>query len=123
MRTAESGSCGSLALVDLRFALCEHDLVNVVKRRTLLHYDARHPDAAEPLDRWYRMAKRARWQNLDEVQNDFPHGDTVGKCTVFNIGGNKYRLIVKFDFWGQAVYIKHLLTHAEYSKGRWRDDC
>ena len=83
----------------------------------------KHPPAAEPLDNWYRRARKARWQNLAEVKADYPHADLARKCTVFNIGGNKYRLITKNSYVGQAIYIKRVLTHAEYDKGAWKNDC
>jgi mRNA interferase HigB len=79
--------------------------------------------AAEPLDNWYRRARKARWQNLADVKIDYPHADLVGTCTVFNIGGNKYRLVVKIVYRAQAIFIKHVLTHKDYDKGVWKHDC
>lgn len=97
--------------------------MNVISRRALLKFGSDHLDANEPLDRWYKLARKARWQNLAEVRQDYPHADLVGRCTVFNIHGNDYRLIVKIDYWGQAIYIKHVLTHREYDREKWRNDC
>jgi mRNA interferase HigB len=51
----------------------------------------------------------------------FPHADQVGKLTVFNIGGNKYRLIAAILFNRGKVYVRHLLTHAEYDQGKWKE--
>ena len=79
-----------------------------------------HPDALEPLLRWYKIAKAARWDNLTDVRSDFGHADSVGKFTVFNIAGNKYRLVVDVAFRFHTVYVLHILTHHEYSKGRWK---
>ena len=79
--------------------------------------------AAEPLDNWYRPTKRAAWKSLAEIRRDYPHADLVGSCIVFNIGGNKYRLITKIKFERQTVYIRFLLTHREYNKGGWKNDC
>lgn len=97
--------------------------VNVITHKRLKEFSAQHADAAEPLDNWYRRARKARWQNLAEVKIDYPYADLVGKCTVFNISGNKYRLIVKIVYKAQAIYVSHILTHAKYDKGRWKNDC
>ena len=69
---------------------------------------------------WYTIAKHARWQSLAEVRDDFPHADVVGVLTVFNVGGNKYRLITAIKYRWQVVYVRHVLTHTEYSKERWK---
>ncbi len=69
---------------------------------------------------WYRVAKLARWRNLAEVRGDFPHADSVGVFTVFNISGNKIRLIAVIKYRWQVLYIRHILTHSEYDKGKWK---
>lgn len=85
--------------------------------------DCGYPDAIDPLYKWYAIAKNADWQNLAEVRQEFPHADPIGDCTCFNIGGNKYRLIVQINYTKQKIFIKHILTHSEYNKGTWKDDC
>ncbi len=80
-------------------------------------------DAKGPLEARYRVAKRADWNNLADTKVDFPHTDPVGSCIVFNIGGNKYRLITKIHYRRKKVYIRFALTHKEYDKGRWKNDC
>jgi mRNA interferase HigB len=62
------------------------------------------------------------WQNLAELKQTFPSADLVKKFTVFNIGGNKYRLIVYIDYECQIIFIRHILTHAEYDKDDWKND-
>jgi mRNA interferase HigB len=66
---------------------------------------------------WYRITRRASWRSLAEVRDDFRHADVVGRRTVFNIHGNDYRLIARVNYETQRVFILHILTHAEYSKG------
>ncbi|MGH9840718.1 MAG: type II toxin-antitoxin system HigB family toxin [Blastocatellia bacterium] len=104
-------------LSELRFP------VHIISRKRLKEFWERHPDAKEPLDTWYRAAKRAKWQNLAETREMFPHADPYGTCTIFNIGGNKYRLITKIYYDDQTVLIRIVLTHPEYDRGRWKDDC
>jgi mRNA interferase HigB len=97
--------------------------VNVISRKALQAFAARHADAGEPLDRWYHIARKARWLNLNEVRKDFPHADAVGECTIFNVAGNKYRLIVKIRYEYQNIYVRFVLTHAAYKRGGWNNDC
>jgi mRNA-degrading endonuclease HigB of HigAB toxin-antitoxin module len=66
--------------------------------------------------------QKATWHNLAEVRDTFRHADSVGDKTVFNIIGNDYRLIVYIDYTHARMYVKHLLTHAEYDKGAWQDE-
>jgi mRNA interferase HigB len=81
-----------------------------------------HADIVEPLDNWFKVASKAKWSNLVEVQTVFPKAEAVGDFTVFNIKGNRYRLIVSIDYEGQLIYIKYVLTHAEYDKENWKND-
>ncbi|HXI88983.1 MAG TPA: type II toxin-antitoxin system HigB family toxin [Blastocatellia bacterium] len=97
--------------------------MNVVSRKALKSFAGAHNFAAEPLDNWYRRARKAKWKNLAELRLDYPPADRVGKFTVFNVGGNKFTLITKINYVGQTVYIKRVLTHREYSKGGWKNDC
>ena len=95
--------------------------MHVISRKKLLEAAERHGDLATPLDVWYRIAKRARWQNLAEVRRQLPAADAVGKFTVFNIKGKAYRLIAEINYRTGRVFLRHVLTHAEYSKGAWKE--
>jgi mRNA interferase HigB len=83
----------------------------------------KHKAATQPLDDWYRIAKRANWNNLAEVRSVYSHADLVGCCIVFNVGGHKYRLIAKPDFTRHILYVRFILTHKEYDEGGWKSDC
>ncbi len=95
--------------------------MHVLTRRKLLEASQDHPQLAGPLDVWYRIAKRAEWKNLVEVRRTFPAADAVGKFTVFNIRGNEFRLITEINYRTGRVFLRHVLTHAEYSRGGWRE--
>ena len=97
--------------------------MRIISRKALRRFWEKHPDAETPLETWFRITKHARWSSLAEVRRDFPHADLAGICTVFNIKGNSYRLIAKIYFSHRKVYVRHLLTHAEYDKGGWKNDC
>jgi len=94
--------------------------LHVISRKKLLDASLEHGDLFAPLDVWYRIAKKAEWQSLEDVRNVYPSADGVGKYTVFNIKGNAFRLIVEINYRTGRLYIRHVLTHAAYDKGGWK---
>jgi mRNA interferase HigB len=97
--------------------------VRVISHKAIREVAAKKKEAAQPLDDWYRVVRRADWNNLAELRADYPRADLVGSCVVFNIGGNRFRLIAKVAFRRRIVYIRFILSHKEYDRGRWKDDC
>ncbi len=97
--------------------------MHIITKKRLQEFWKEHPLAEKPLINWYRQVKKAKWKNLVEVRADFPHADLVGICTVFNIGGNKYRLITKIYYPAKKVLIRFVLTHREYDDKKFKDDC
>lgn len=97
--------------------------MRVISYKAIREFATKYPDSKEPLDKWYKAAQQANWQNISDVKEQFPHADAIGDCTCFNIGGNKYRLIVKIKYQYQVIYIRFILTHSEYDKGAWKNDC
>jgi mRNA interferase HigB len=79
-----------------------------------------HQRARRPLETWYQVARLAEWGSLDEVKAVFRHADQVGRFTVFDIGGNKYRLIAVIHYNRRKLFVRHVLTHAEYDAGDWK---
>jgi mRNA interferase HigB len=103
------------------FAGCEAGCaVHVISRKRLKGAALRHPDLETSLDAWFRIAKKASWRNLGDVRETFATADAVEKWTVFNIKGNKYRLISEINYRFRRVYIRQVLTHAEYDQERWK---
>lgn len=94
--------------------------MRVISRPAILEFSERYRDALIPLMNWYRITKRADWGSLADVRSDFAHADIVGRRTVFNIHGNNYRLIARVNYKTKRVFILHILTHVEYSKGDWK---
>jgi mRNA interferase HigB len=94
--------------------------MHVISYRALREFGETHPAAKEPLRAWYKTARQAEWKDLMEVRQTYPTADYVDGLTVFNISGNNYRLIVGINYQAQVIYIKHVLTHAEYSKENWK---
>jgi mRNA interferase HigB len=97
--------------------------VHVISRKALREFALKHPRSEAALDVWFRRAGKARWTNLVHVREDFPHADAIGKCIVFNIAGNHYRLIAEINFKGQTLFVRAVLTHKEYDTDRWKDGC
>ena len=100
--------------------------MRIITRKRLREFAKRHPDAAEPLDKWYRVLWAAKWENLQAVRRVYPHADAVtvasgNTVTFFNLCGNKYRVIVAIHYNRQRLYVLRLLRHAEYSKNLWKD--
>ena len=94
--------------------------MHIISRKRLREAATRHPELESALDAWFRIAKKAVWQKLADIRETFASADTVEKWTVFNIKGNKYRLIAEVNYRFRRIYIRHVLTHAEYDRQRWR---
>ena len=98
--------------------------LKIISRRKLLEAGRNHGGLATTLDAWYWTAKSATWQSLAEVRRTYPSADGVRVAdrvfTVFNIGGNSYRLVAGINYLTRRIFIKHVLTHAEYDKGEWK---
>lgn len=94
--------------------------MNVISKRAIREFAERHPDALIPLMQWFKLAKRANWAHIMEVRKQFPRADAVPPFTVFNIAGNRYRLIAEIEYLREVVRIRQILTHAEYDRGAWK---
>jgi mRNA interferase HigB len=98
--------------------------VHVVSRKALVGFWKIHADAEAPLASWFKAVSRGGFKSLAELKQTFQSVDYVnvgGKgFYVFNIGGNKYRLIAAIHFNTQNLFIRHVMTHAQYDKGDWK---
>lgn len=94
--------------------------MHVISRKKLLEAAETHSDLSGPPDIWYRIAKKAKWKNLLDVRRVFPAADAVDRFTVFNIKGNAYRLITEVNYRTGRIFLRDVLSHAEYSKGGWK---
>ena len=87
----------------------------------------RAKDAKPLLAAWYKVVLAAEWRNFADLRQTFNSADRVGNCTVFDIGGNKYRLIGRVRYATEmlpgVVYILYVMTHAEYDENTWPDKC
>jgi mRNA interferase HigB len=82
-------------------------------------------DAEGPLRAWYThlRSKSLAWRSWADVKASFATASIVGNCVVFNIGGNKYRLVTRILYASQKVFVLKVLMHAEYDQNKWQDEC
>lgn len=91
--------------------------MHIITRTRLRTFARDHPDADGPLRAWESMMRAKKYKNPHEVRVDFTTADFLGKNrTVFNIGGNKYRLVTTILYRAGQVLIRHILTHKEYDR-------
>lgn len=95
--------------------------MNVISLKRILGFSSGHRDADAPLRAWCKTAKKANWQNLAELKQTYPSADLVGRYTVFNISGNKYRLIARIVYRSQTLFVVAVMTHEEYDLGKWKE--
>ena len=89
--------------------------MRIISRKALREFGEKHPDAKTPLDAWYRIVKGREYRTPHDLRADFPTASFLGaRRTVFNIGGNKYRLVVDVRYDLGRVYVRAVLTHEEY---------
>ncbi len=94
--------------------------MHIITRKRLLEFAKKQPDCSTALESWYRIVKRTEFNSFNELRQTFPSADQVGNLTVFNIGGNKARLIAAIHYNTHRMYIRHVLAHKEYDRGSWK---
>ena len=95
--------------------------MHVITRKRLNEFAAKFPDTNNALANWYQGMKRNDFSSIEEIRAVFPSADKVGKLTVFNVGGNKVRLVAAIHYNRRKIYIRAVLTHKEYDDGHWRE--
>ena len=96
--------------------------MHLITKKTLKAFWQKYPDSKTALMRWVRIIQKNQFDDFAQLKLTFPNADLVGKLTIFNIGGNKYRLITAIHFNRQKIYSRQILTHKEYDKGDWKYD-
>ncbi|MFJ3482780.1 type II toxin-antitoxin system HigB family toxin [Pseudomonas sp. NPDC090202] len=95
--------------------------MHVITEKRIWEAKAKWPHAATALDTWYRLIKACRPADFAAMRAIFPATDKVAQFHVFDIGGNKIRLIASVHYSSQRLYIKHVLDHREYDNGKWKE--
>ena len=95
--------------------------MRVISRKALRDFAEKHRDTKTALDQWFRITRRADWSSLTEARRDFNHAEAVGRLTVFNVKGNRYRLIARVNYRTKRVFVRQVLTHEEYERRKWQE--
>ncbi len=96
--------------------------MRVITRKRLIEFVEKHSGSKNTFDAWFHIMDKTNYSSFTDLRKTFPSADKVKKLTVFNIGGNKVRLITAIHYNTKCVYIRYVLTHAEYDKGNWKKD-
>ena len=95
--------------------------MHIISRKALKDFWEKHPESEEPLKAWFKIVHATRYVGYNVLKATFGSIDKVGDKIVFNIGGNKYRLITVIHFNTGRLYVRHVLTHEEYDRGGWKN--
>jgi mRNA interferase HigB len=96
----------------------------IISWRAIRVFIEAHPEdtsAPDAFAKWYDVVRNNRFANFGEVRRAFPSADLVGDLIVFNIRGNRYRLVARFIYEKGRVYVRRVMTHAEYDLGDWKE--
>jgi mRNA interferase HigB len=96
--------------------------MHVISLRLLRAFWERHPRSETSLRAWYQVVRHANGSSLGDLQQTYPTADQVERLTVFSIGGNEFRLVARVEYQRQEVYVRAVLTHAEYEREAWKRD-
>ena len=102
--------------------------MNVISRRKLRDFYTVAPQRrqhAAAFENWFKLARKARWEDFQDAkatfgQTDAVTGRTGRTATIFDIGGNKYRIVAHVDYMRQTILIVAVMDHKEYDKNRWK---
>jgi len=115
--------CPGIRLIDRplqSIAICYNLSMHIITHARIVEAQARFPECAAALDAWYRLMKRGRFKNFAELRAAFGNVDRVKPLYVFNVGGNKLRIIAAIHFNTGKVFVRHVLTHEEYDREAWK---
>lgn len=96
--------------------------MRVISKKKLRAFWKEHPRAKASLEAWYQVVRHAKWESFADVRDTFGSADQYERFTIFNVGGNHYRLVAVIHFNRGVLYVRHVLTHAEYDEEKWKDD-
>ncbi len=94
--------------------------MHIITQQRVWEAKRKYPDSNSALDGWYRIMKKNSFKNFSELKRTINSVDKVGSLYVFDIGGNKLRLIANIHFNRHKIYIRNILTHKEYDEGNWK---
>jgi mRNA interferase HigB len=96
--------------------------MHVIARKILNEFSNSYPQSRKPLDSWWTICNKNQFLNFVQLKKTFGTVDLINNCLVFNVGGGKYRLVVRVNFSAQRMWIKYILSHEEYERLDLRGD-
>ena len=97
--------------------------VRIISPKRIREAVAAHSEWEASLLSWLKLAKNGDWKNFADIKRTWRNCDKVGSCVVFDIQNNRCRLITRVFYEAHRIYILHVLSHPEYLKDRWKNDC
>lgn len=97
--------------------------MHIISHKKLIDFWSNYPETKEALERFYKIIEKTEFNDFNQLRQIFCSADQVGKCTVFNVGGNKVRVIAAIHYNSHKIYIRHVLTHSEYDQDKWKIGC
>lgn len=96
--------------------------MHIISWKKLDDFITKHPNSESSLKSWFKIIKNSNFKDFNELKKVFNTVDKVNNLTVFNINGNSFRLIVAIHYNRQKVFIRNILTHADYDKEKWKKE-
>ncbi|WP_052006545.1 type II toxin-antitoxin system HigB family toxin [Leptospira wolffii] len=96
--------------------------MHIISWKKISDFVTKHPNSGPSLKSWFRVVQNTDFKDFDELRKVFKSADQVGKFTVFNISGNNFRLISAIHYNRKKVFIRYVLTHSEYDRGKWKEE-
>ena len=97
--------------------------MRIISEKRLREFWQKNPEAEKAMREWVKTVRLADWNNFADVRKTFNHSDVFGGCAIFDVGGDKYRIIAKIAYGLKIVFIRFVLTHKEYDDKKWQTDC
>src|SRR5579885_1068194 len=97
--------------------------MHIISKKPLREFWEKHSGTEQSLKDWWTITSKTSWANFPSIKQTFNTTAVYGSCYIFDVGGNKVRLIAKIRFDKQTLYVRRVLTHPEYDKGAWKNDC
>ena len=97
--------------------------MRIISEKPIKDFWEKHPESENAMKDWIKRVREADWNNFSDVRQTFNHADVYKSCVIFDVGGNKYRIIAKIKYEWKMVYIRFVLKHFEYDQKKWQTDC
>lgn len=94
--------------------------MRVISKKPLRDFWEQHPESRQAIEDWFRKASKLKVSSFPALCKTFGSADYVDGFTIFDVGGNRYRIVTVVHYDKQRLYVRHVMTHAEYDLNNWR---